>query len=193
MQHFDTWTSDRASGGKFRPLLLDSHRSHYNLPFCRYAYDHKIILMSYPGHSTHLLQPLDVGLFSPLQKAYSKAASDFVRDTRTGTAKGTFWKFYRQAKKTAFTKETSKEHGMVLVSILSTPMRSLPGSLDISEVHHYPPPPLNLSSSSKYHTTAETSASRPSTLLLLSAQIQRLLPMLPLHSYVALPTRVKLP
>ena len=108
MQHCDTWTSDRASGGKFRPLLLDGHRSHYNLPFCRSAYDHQIILMPYPGHSTHLLQPLDISLFAPLQKAYSKAASDFVRDTRTGIAKGTFWKFYRQAKKTAFTKENIK-------------------------------------------------------------------------------------
>ena len=89
--------------------------------------------------------------------------------------------------------EAEGEHGMVLVSILSTPMRSLPSSPDISEVHHYPPLPLNLSSSSKHHTTAETSATRPSTPLLLSAQIQHLLPILPLHSYVALPTRVKLP
>ena len=68
LQHFDTWARDRASG-KLRPPLLDGHPSHYNLPFCRYAYDHKIILVSYPGHSTHLPQPLDVGLFSPLQKA----------------------------------------------------------------------------------------------------------------------------
>ena len=30
------------------------------------AYDRKIILMSYPGHSIHLLQPLDVGLFALL-------------------------------------------------------------------------------------------------------------------------------
>ena len=81
-----------------------------NLPFCRYAYYYKIILMSYPRHSTHLLQLLDVGLFSPLQKAYRKAALpvDFVRDTHTSIAKGTFWKFCRQAKKTAFTKENIK-------------------------------------------------------------------------------------
>ena len=58
---------------------------------------------------------------------------------------------------------------------------------------YYPPPPLNPISFLTHHTTAETSASRPSTLLLLSAQIQHLLPIVPLHSYVALPTRVKLP
>ena len=44
LQHFDTWTRDRASG-KFRLLLVDGHHSHYNLPFCRYAYDRKIILV----------------------------------------------------------------------------------------------------------------------------------------------------
>ena len=51
---------------EYRLLLLDGHRSHYNLPFCEYAWDNKIILMSYPGNSIHLLQPLDVGLFAPL-------------------------------------------------------------------------------------------------------------------------------
>ena len=58
---------------------------------------------------------------------------------------------------------------------------------------YYLPPPLNPISFLTHHTPAETSASRPSTLLLLSAQIQHLLPIVPLHAYVALPTRVKLP
>ena len=47
-------------------------------------------------------------IFSQLQTAYSKEASDFVHDTRTGIAKGTFWKFYHQAKKTSFTKANIK-------------------------------------------------------------------------------------
>ena len=131
-------------------------------------------------------------IFSPLQKTYSKEASDFVHDTRTGIAKGTYWKFYRQAKKTSFTKANIKGAWRGTGIHPSTPMRSLQSSPDISEVHYYPPPPLDPSSSSKHRTTAETSASRPSTLLLLSAQIQHLLPILPLHYYVALPTRVKL-
>ena len=54
-------------------LLLNGHRSHYNL-FCEYAWDNKVILVSDLGHSIHLLQPLDVGLFVLLQKAYG----DFV-------------------------------------------------------------------------------------------------------------------
>ena len=72
LQHFNTWTSDQASG-KFRLLRLDGYRSQYNPPFCRYAFDRKIILMLYLGHSTHLFQLLDICRFTPLrQKAYGR-------------------------------------------------------------------------------------------------------------------------
>ena len=83
-------------------LLLDGHRSYYNLRFHEYAWN-KIILVSYPGHSTHLLQPLDVGLFSPLQKAYGDAVAAHMKETRTGVAKGTFWAFYCAAQASAYT------------------------------------------------------------------------------------------
>ena len=65
LHRFDAWTSIRAAGAP-RFLLLDSHRTHYSLQFIHYAVAQNIILMSYPGHSTHLLQLLDVALFAPL-------------------------------------------------------------------------------------------------------------------------------
>ena len=70
LKKFDAQTKMELAGptlGEYRLLLLDGQRSHYNLCFCEYAWDNKIILVSYP---IHLLQPLDVGLFAPLQKAY---------------------------------------------------------------------------------------------------------------------------
>jgi len=82
---------------------LDGHRTHYSLPFVRYAVQNNILLFSYPGHSTHLLQPLDVVLFSPLQKAYGKAVHDHTRNTRRGVTKRLFWQFYKVAKKVAYT------------------------------------------------------------------------------------------
>ena len=81
LQRFDAETTPTHST-EYR-LLLDGHRSHYNLPFCKYAWNNKIIFMSYPGHLTHLLQPLDVGLFSPLQKAYKDSVAQHMKDTRT--------------------------------------------------------------------------------------------------------------
>jgi hypothetical protein len=55
-----------------------------------------------------LLQPLDVGLFAPLQKYYGKAADDHIRETRTAVVKGTFWKFYSAARRHAYTKVNIK-------------------------------------------------------------------------------------
>ena len=59
--------------------------------------------MSYPGHSIRLLQPLDVGRFAPLQKAYGDAVVQHMKDTRTGIAKGAFWAFYQEAQAVSYT------------------------------------------------------------------------------------------
>ena len=107
LHHFDTWTSIRAAGAP-RFLLLGGHRTHYSLQFIRYAVAHDIILMSYPGHSTHLLQPLDVALFAPLQSAYGSAVATHTRTTRTGINKALFWDFYKLAKHEAYTKNNIK-------------------------------------------------------------------------------------
>ena len=88
---------------KYCLLLLDGHRSHYNLHFCEYAWDNKIILVSYPAHSTHLYQPLDVGLFSPLEKSYGDAVAAHMKGTRTGVVKGTFWASNCAAQASAYT------------------------------------------------------------------------------------------
>ena len=74
----------------------------------QYAIDNDILLLCFPPHSTHLLQPLDVGLFFPLQKYCGKAADDHIRQTRTGIVKGTFWKFYSAARRQAYTKQNIK-------------------------------------------------------------------------------------
>ena len=77
-----------------RFLLMDGHRTHYSLKMIRYAVENNIIMMSYPGHSTHLLQPLDVCLFAPLQRAYSKAVAEHLKKTRTGVTRALFWGFF---------------------------------------------------------------------------------------------------
>ena len=63
LQAFDMATKEHAQGQP-RFLLMDGHHTHYSLKMIRYAVENNIIMMSYPGHSTHLLQPLDVSLFT---------------------------------------------------------------------------------------------------------------------------------
>jgi hypothetical protein len=104
LHYFDTWTKTRANCEP-QFLFLDGHRIHYSLAFVRYAHQKDILIVSYASHSTHLLQPLDLVLFCPLQKAYSKAAADYTRTSCCGVTKKDFWRFYYFAMKEAYTAE----------------------------------------------------------------------------------------
>ena len=52
-------------------LLLDGHSSHFCPDTVHLAAEHDIIILVLPPNATHLLQPLDKGIFGPL-KAYWK-------------------------------------------------------------------------------------------------------------------------
>ncbi|RPB10742.1 DDE-domain-containing protein [Morchella conica CCBAS932] len=104
-QHFDPHTA-KLSNGRARLLIMDGHGSHLTYEFCSYDLSHEIYFICFPAHSTHLLQPLDVGFFSPLQHYYGKAADTHIRETRTGIMKGMFSKFFTEAKSKEYSKET---------------------------------------------------------------------------------------
>lgn len=55
-----------------RPVLLimDSHASHVSPTVLAYTQSNKIILFTMPAHTSHILQPLDVGVFRPLKAAW---------------------------------------------------------------------------------------------------------------------------
>jgi hypothetical protein len=61
-------------------LVIDGHESHDSLEFQQYCKENKIITLCMPPHSSHLLQPLDVGCFSPLKKAYGRQAENLMRN-----------------------------------------------------------------------------------------------------------------
>lgn len=65
--------------GKYRLLILDGQGSHATAEFDQFCSDHLIITLFVPAHSLHLLQPLDVGCFSPLKRAYGSQIAEFIR------------------------------------------------------------------------------------------------------------------
>jgi hypothetical protein len=71
LQHFIEHTTSRTVGG-YRLLILDGHESHNSIRFQDICKDNNIITLCMPAHASHLLQPLDVGCFSPLKRAYKK-------------------------------------------------------------------------------------------------------------------------
>lgn len=54
-------------------LLVDNHESHVSIEAVDYARKNGIVYLSFPPHTTHRLQPLDVGVFGPF-KAKLKTA-----------------------------------------------------------------------------------------------------------------------
>ena len=47
----------------YKMLLFDGANSHETNKFKTLAADHNILLLRYPPHLTHIMQPLDVGCF----------------------------------------------------------------------------------------------------------------------------------
>jgi hypothetical protein len=63
LKHFDVQT--RPANGEWRMLVMDSHGSHLTIEFINYCYQPhvKISVFLLPPHSTHILQPFNIGVF----------------------------------------------------------------------------------------------------------------------------------
>ncbi|KAI5193409.1 hypothetical protein E4T38_09963 [Aureobasidium subglaciale] len=61
---------------KWRLLILDGHSSYTTIEFLWFCKQLKIFLLFLPAHSSHVLQPLNLGVFSPLKSRYHLAALD---------------------------------------------------------------------------------------------------------------------
>jgi hypothetical protein len=90
IRHFNQHTKPRTTG-KYRLLVLDGHESHHSTDFELYCKDHDIITLCMPPHSSHILQPLDVGCFGPLKRAYGGEVEKRVRAGTTHISKEDFF------------------------------------------------------------------------------------------------------
>jgi transposase len=64
LEHFIKHT-ESTSTSEMKALLLDSHISHTSDDFVITAAENNILIFTFPSHLTHILQPLDVGIFQP--------------------------------------------------------------------------------------------------------------------------------
>ena len=78
LQHFDKYSSNLRKGSH-RLLILDGHESHCTKEFLDYCHEHLIIVLALPPHTTHLLQPLDVGVFQPYKHWHAKAVDEALQ------------------------------------------------------------------------------------------------------------------
>ena len=94
---FDKHTRSRTAG-RYRLLILDGHGSHATPDFDKYCFDNSIIPLYMPPHSSHLLQPLDVGCFSPLKRSYGQQVENRIRLGINHIDKLEFLAMYKQAR-----------------------------------------------------------------------------------------------
>ncbi|KAG6995868.1 hypothetical protein FocnCong_v015214 [Fusarium oxysporum f. sp. conglutinans] len=90
LKHFNRCTTNRSTG-PYRLLILDGHESHHSADFQIYCEENNIITLCMPPHSSHLLQPLDVGCFGPLKKAYGREIEQLIRRSITHISKTEFF------------------------------------------------------------------------------------------------------
>src|SRR6266536_2884336 len=90
-----------------RLLIVDGHSSHVNMVFVNWADEHDIILLILPPHTTHRLQPLDVGMFQPLSTNYSIELDEMINESggRVTMSKAFFWPMFKRSWDKAFTKK----------------------------------------------------------------------------------------
>ena len=137
-QVFDRHTKAKAEDERERRLLIvDGHSSHVNMKFIDYADRNRILLVILPPHSTHRLQPLDVGVFSPLAKAYSQQVDEHLR-TGFGYIRMTkrdFWKLFYPAWSQALTAKN------IALGFAATGIHSLQPDRVLDHFNHDSTPP----------------------------------------------------
>ncbi|RKF74483.1 hypothetical protein GcM3_089024, partial [Golovinomyces cichoracearum] len=77
-----------------RLLLLDGHSTHVSLEFIQKADSFRTLLLKLPSHSTQLLQPLYVALFSTLKEDYMGEISRWSHSGHNILSKSAFVKMF---------------------------------------------------------------------------------------------------
>ena len=79
LEKFEEYTA-YCTKGIYRLLILDGHGSHGTPEFDLFCKEHSIITLCMPPHSSHLLQPLDVGCFAVLKRLYGRQIETYMRN-----------------------------------------------------------------------------------------------------------------
>ncbi len=87
-------------------LIYDGHGSHTTLEWIEHAREHNVHLFCLPPHTTHRLQPLDVGIFGPLQNAWFNQCDELLETTGEAMELRDVVTEYMKARRASFKPET---------------------------------------------------------------------------------------
>ena len=124
--------------GKYRLLIFDGHDNHHSVDFELYCKENDIITLCMPPHSSHLLQPLDVGCFGPLKKAYGREIEDLMRARVSHITKAEFLPAFQIAFRATFTEQNIRR-GFRKAGLVPFDPENVISKLDVHL--HTPTPP----------------------------------------------------
>lgn len=78
LQHFVRHAKPNIANGEKVLLILDNHESHISLPTISYAKENGVILLTFPPHCSHRLQPLDVAVYGPFKARFRSVQDDWL-------------------------------------------------------------------------------------------------------------------
>ena len=77
--HFMKYAQKPQESSQRMLILYDGHKSHVCKPVIDWARENCIVLFTLPPHCSHILQPLDIGCFSPLKSKFNRECQIFLR------------------------------------------------------------------------------------------------------------------
>jgi hypothetical protein len=166
-KHFIPHTNSRVRG-RFQLLILDGHGSHLTPQFDRICAENNIIPLCMPSHSSHLLQPLDVGCFAVLKRAYGRFISDLARCGYNHIDKFDFLDDYKRARLEAFHQPAIIHNSFAASGLVPVDAERVLSKLNISL--RTPTPPSSRPSSRSSQFTPKT----PRTVIQLQKQASML-------------------
>jgi hypothetical protein len=94
---------ESSSSSRYMMLLFNGADSHETEEFKQLAFAHNIILLRYPPHLTHLMQPLDVGCFQSYKFWHERAVHNAIRHLELGYNTSSFLRDLPEFREKTFT------------------------------------------------------------------------------------------
>jgi hypothetical protein len=160
--------------GAWSLLVMDGHGSHLTPQFDTICMANNIVTICMPAHSSHLLQPVDVGCFGILKHFYGQAVQDLARVGSTHIDKLDFLDLYPTARIATYQTTTIASSFMGSGLIPYSPERVL-AKLDIHVPTPTPPASRGSASSREFipHTPSKAVNFRRQTSSIKRLLVQR--------------------
>ena len=94
--------------GEWILLICDGFGSHATFPFLKLATANKVLLFRLPPHSTHITQPLDVGVFQAYKQHHGNAVDKAVRQGNVKFNRLDFLEAFQRFRNATFKPKTVK-------------------------------------------------------------------------------------